>query len=106
MKEGFKMYLSNIDKMKGKELGLVTGTYVASRVFYKDFCNSIRNFFGWELKSYTEMNEDAMDKAIDKMVEKAEERKANAIINIRIESTVLTNDAAVIIVSGTAIRMD
>ena len=99
------MFLSNTSRTGGKELGLVAGTYVASRVFYKDFFNGVRNFFGWELKSYTEMNEDALNGAIERMVKKAEDLGANGIINIRIEATVLTNDASVIIVSGTAIKM-
>ena len=100
------MYLSNIDKYKGKELGLVTGEFVASRAFYRDWANGVRNFFGWELRSYTEMNEDAVDEAINRMIKKAEQKGADAVINIKIEATVLTNDAAVIIVSGTAIKRE
>ena len=98
------MYLSNTAKIKGKELGLVVGSYVATRNFYKNWFNGVRNFFGWELKSYTEMNEDAIDAAINRMVERAEAKGADAVVNIRITGDSLVNDAAVIIVSGTAMK--
>jgi len=97
------MNITNTNFTNGEELGLVTGEYVASRIFYKDFFNSVRNFFGWELKSYTEMLKDSKDKAILKMIEDAKNLGANKIINVRFAITALTNDSAVVLVSGTAV---
>lgn len=98
------MFISNLSNYVGEDLGLVTGTYVASRVFYKDFFNSVRNFFGWELKSYSEMNNEAINQAIERMIKEAETLKADAVINVKFAITTLTNDASVVIASGSAIK--
>ena len=98
------MIIKNTSTHIGTEIGLVTGEYVSSRIFYKDFFNSIRNFFGWELKSYSQMLGDAKDEAIKRMIKDAEGLGANGIINVRFAITALTNDSAVVLVSGTAVR--
>jgi len=98
------MIIKNTSTHIGTEIGLVTGEYVSSRIFYKDFFNSIRNFFGWELKSYSQMLGDAKDEAIKRMIKDAEGLGANGIINVRFAITALTNDSAVVLVSGTAVK--
>ena len=98
------MIVKNTATHIGTEIGLVTGEYVSSRIFYKDFFNGIRNFFGWELKSYSQMLSDAKDEAIKRMIKDAEGLGANGIINVRFAITALTNDSAVVLVSGTAVR--
>jgi len=98
------MIIKNTPNVVGTEIGLVTGEYVSSRIFYKDFFNGIRNFFGWELKSYSQMLGDAKDEAMKRMIKDAEGLGANGIINVRFAITALTNDSAVVLVSGTAVR--
>ena len=98
------MIIKNTPNVVGTEIGLVTGEYVSSRIFYKDFFNGIRNFFGWELKSYSQMLSDAKDEAIKRMIKDAEGLGANGIINVRFAITALTNDSAVVLVSGTAVK--
>lgn len=98
------MIIKNTSTHIGTEIGLVTGEYVSSRIFYKDFFASIRNFFGFELKSYTEMMADSKDKAIERMIKDAESLGATGIINIKFAITALTNDSIVIIASGTAVK--
>ncbi len=40
------MIITTAEKIQSNELGLVSGSYVASKAFYKDFFAGIRNFFG------------------------------------------------------------
>ena len=98
------MYLSNLSGHKGKELGLVTGEYVASRVFYKDIFASVRNFFGWELTQYSDMLRDAKDEAILNMIKDAESLGATKIVNVKFAITMIHANACVVLVSGTAVR--
>lgn len=98
------MIIKNTSTHIGTEIGLVTGEFVASRIFYKDFFNSVRNFFGWPLKSYAQMLSDAKDGALKEMIKDAEGLGAIGIINVRFAITALTNDSAVVLVSGTAVR--
>jgi len=98
------MIIKNTPNAVGTEIGLVTGEYVSSRIFYKDFFNGVRNFFGFPLKSYAQMLSDAKDGAMKEMIKDAESLGANGIINVRFAITALTNDSAVVLVSGTAIK--
>jgi len=93
---------SKIERMES-EVGLVTGEFVASRVFYKDFFNGVRNFFGMPLNSYARMLGDAKDEAIKAMIEDAIRLGAKRIINVRFTITTLTNDSAVVLVTGTVV---
>ena len=99
------MKITNTNRIKKfeKEIGLVTGEFVASRVFYKDFFNGVRNFFGMPLKSYAQMLNDAKDEAIKAMIEDAIRLGAKRIINVRFTITTLTNDSAVVLVTGTVV---
>ena len=98
------MIIKNTPNTIGTEIGLVTGEFVASRIFYKDFFNSVRNFFGWPLKSYAQMLGDAKDGALKEMIKDAEGQGATGIINVRFAITTLTNDSVVVLASGTAVK--
>ena len=92
------------EKITGEELGIVTGSYVASKAFYKDFFAGIRNFFGWEIKEYTQMMDDARQKATERMKEQAEKLGADAVICTRFTTAQTERGAAELIVYGTAIK--
>lgn len=92
-------------ELKGKSLGFVSASYVGSRVFYKDFFNSIRNFFGWELKSYTDLVEESRDIVLKKMISKAESIGGNGIGNLRFETTFITSNSISIMGYGDVIRV-
>jgi uncharacterized protein YbjQ (UPF0145 family) len=77
--------------LPGKRLGMVTASYVGSKVFYKDFFNSVRNFFGWELKSYTDMLDVSVDKVIERLVEKSNVLDATGISNLKFEITYMSS---------------
>lgn len=98
------MNITTGQEIRGNELGLVSGSYVASKAFYKDFFAGIRNFFGWEIKEYTSMLDEAREKAAKRMEEKAKELGATGIINVRYATAQTDRGAAEIIVYGTAIK--
>lgn len=103
------MILSNKPNIEGKviseELGIVSGSMVNSRFFLRDFFAGIRKFLGRELIEYTELLEKGREKAIERMIEKAEQLGANAIVNIRFETSQITGEAAEVYVYGTAVKV-
>jgi len=99
------MKLSNTNNFRGEELGLVVGSYSTTKIFYKDFFAGIRNFFGWEMKEYTEAIDDAILEATKRIIAQAKDMGANAIYNIRIESSNITQNGAEIIIYGTAVKL-
>ena len=101
------MILVNTDYISGKEfemLGLVKGSTIQSKHVGKDIAQSFKTLVGGELKSYNEMMNEARALATKRMVEEAEELKADAIVNIRYASSAIMQGAAEVIVYGTAVK--
>ena len=101
------MILVNTDYINGKEfemLGLVKGSTIQSKHVGKDIAQSFKTLVGGELKSYNEMMNEARALATKRMVEEAEELKADAIVNVRYASSAIMQGAAEVIVYGTAVK--
>lgn len=101
------MILVNTDYITGKELeilSLVKGSTIQSKNIGSDITQSLKTLVGGELKSYNEMMNNARALATKRMVEEAENMKADAIVNIRYASSSVMQGAAEVIVYGTAVR--
>ena len=101
------MILVNTDYINGKEfemLGLVKGSTIQSKHLGKDIAQSFKTLVGGDLKAYNEMMNDARALATKRMVEEAENLKADAIVNIRYASSAIMQGAAEVIVYGTAVK--
>lgn len=103
------MLLLNIDYVPGKEigeaLGMVKGNVVMCKHFGKDFMAGMKTLVGGEIKSYTEMLNEARQIAMKRMVDEAQELGADAVINIRYASASIMQSAAEVIAYGTAVKM-
>lgn len=101
------MFLTNTESIPGKTLealGLVKGSTVQSKNFVKDFGQGLKSIVGGELKSYTQMMEEAREIATQRMVADAKSLNADAIVNIRYASSAIMASAAEIMVYGTAVK--
>lgn len=104
------MLLSTISSVPGKEiaqtLGLITGSVVMSKHIGKDFMAGMKTLVGGEIKSYTEMLDDARRIAIERMQEKAVQLGADAIVGIRLASSEIMDGAAEVTAYGTAVKLN
>ena len=101
------MLIVNIDSIPGKQfeaLGLVKGTVVQSTHFGRDFMASMKTLVGGEIKSYTEMLNEARQIAMKRMVDEAQALGADAIVNLRFASSSVMQSAAEVVAYGTAVR--
>ena len=101
------MMLVNIDYIPGRELEaltLVKGTVVLSKNLGKDFMAGMKTLVGGEIKSYTDMLNEARATATARMVEEAQALGADAVINLRYASSAVMQGAAEVIAYGTAVR--
>lgn len=90
-----------------KELkGFVKGSTVQSKHIGKDLMAGLKTIVGGELKEYTEMMEEARQKAIGRMVDDAKAKGANAIVCLRLESSAVMQNASEIIAYGTAVIVE
>ncbi|MBW2998917.1 YbjQ family protein [Candidatus Woesearchaeota archaeon] len=91
----------------GKEytvLGIVKGSTVQSKHIGRDIMAGLKTIVGGEVKGYTEMLEDAREKATKRMIEEAESLKADAIINVRYTTSAVMQGMSEILVYGTAVK--
>ena len=101
------MILVNTDYIGGKlleMLGLVKGSTIQSKHLGSDIAQSFKTLVGGELKSYTDMMNNARDVATKRMVAEAEALGADAVVNIRYASSAVMQGAAEVIAYGTAVR--
>ncbi len=101
------MILVNTDYIGGKQLemlGLVKGSTIQSKHLGSDIAQSFKTLVGGELKSYTDMMNNARDVATKRMVAEAEALGADAVVNIRYASSAVMQGAAEVIAYGTAVR--
>ncbi len=101
------MILVNTDYITGKELemlGLVKGSTIQSKNVGWDITQSLKTLVGGELKSYTDMINQARALSTERMVQEAESLGADAVINIRYASASVMQGAAEVMAYGTAVK--
>lgn len=85
-----------------KILGVVSGSIVRARHIGKDILASFRNITGGEIKEYTELLAQSRDEALKRMLKKAKELGANAILGVRFGTSSVAQGAAEVFAYGTA----
>ena len=104
------MMITTTDFIPGKEikeiLGMARGNVIQAKNIGKDIIASFRQIIGGEIKEYTEMLSEAREIALKRMIDKAEEMKADAIINVRFVTSMVMNGAAEILAYGTAVKFN
>ena len=86
-------------------LGVARGNTVEAKNAGRDFTQGIRNVFGGELKAYSDLLSKARDEAIDRMVADAERMGADAVVNVRLETSQITDGGSEVLAYGTAVRL-
>ena len=104
------MLISNIEIVPGKRvtqhLGLVQGSTVRAKHAGKDIMAGLKNIFGGELNSYTELLQESRQEAVDRMSEQAKAIGANAVVNVRFATSAITAGASEILAYGTAVVIE
>jgi uncharacterized protein YbjQ (UPF0145 family) len=104
------MIVTNLELIPGRRIsahyGIVQGSTVRAKHVGKDIFASLKNIVGGELKSYTELMQEARDEAIRRMVAEAESVGANAVLNVRFATTSIAVGAAEILAYGSAVTLE
>jgi uncharacterized protein YbjQ (UPF0145 family) len=66
----------------------------------------LQNLIGGEVKQYTSLLNDARTQAMERMIIDAESLNADAVVNIRIVTSMVSQMASEILVYGTAVKID
>ncbi|HCH4262422.1 heavy metal-binding domain-containing protein [Vibrio parahaemolyticus] len=103
------MIYTTTDTIPGKEIaevrGVVTGNVVQSKHIGRDLMAGIKSIVGGEIRGYTEMMTEARDIAIQRMVEQANQKGADAIVGIRFTTSSIVDGSSEILAFGTAVKL-
>ncbi len=89
-----------------KTLGLVRGNTIRARHIGKDIMAGLRNLVGGEVTEYTKLMGESREQALDRMAQQAEKLGANAIVAVRLTTSMLMGGAAEIVAYGTAVVVE
>ncbi len=89
-----------------KVLGLVRGNTVRARHLGRDILAAFRNLVGGEVTEYRKLMAESREQSLDQMVEEAGELGANAIISVRITTSMISQGMAEILMYGTAVHVE
>lgn len=104
------MIVATSDFIPGKEvvkyIGFVRGNTIRARNVGRDILAFFRHIVGGEIRDYTKMMAESREQAIDRMIEEAEALGANAVISVRVTTSMIMQGAAEILVYGTAVVVE
>ena len=100
----------NSEQIAGKNikqhLGLVRGNTIRARHIGKDILAGLRNIVGGEIHEYTKLMAESREQAIDRMLDEARSLGADAIVDVRFTTSMISQGAAELLVYGTAVRYE
>jgi len=89
-----------------KHLGLVRGITVRSRSLLGNIGGAFQYLFGGKLSIYVELCEKTREEAYQLMIQHANERGANAILNMRYDANEVMSGINEVLAYGTAVVVE
>ena len=89
-----------------RSLGLVRGNTIRARHMGKDILAGLKGIVGGEISEYTKMMAEAREQALDRLVEEAESKGANAVVGLRFTTASMMQGAAELLAYGTAVIVE
>ena len=86
--------------------GLVRGNTIRARHLGNDIGAMLKNLVGGEIRAYAALLEESREQALERMMEDAVGLGANAIVSVRIATSVVMAGAAEMLAYGTAVTIE
>lgn len=103
------MIITTTETIPGREvteiLGVARGSTVRARHAGRDFFASLKNIIGGEISEYTKLQAQSREQAMQRMQQDAERLGADAIVNVRITTSMIMQGVAEILAYGTAVKL-
>ena len=87
-------------------LGIARGSTVRARNVGQDIFAGLKNIIGGEISEYTKLQSQSREQALQRMTEDAEKLGANAIINVRLTTSMVMQGCSEILAYGTAVTVE
>ena len=103
------MILTTTNSVPNKEiieiLGVARGSTVRARNIGRDIFAGLKNIVGGEISEYTKLQAESREQAMQRMQIDAERMGADAILTIRLTTSMVMQGASEILAYGTAVRL-
>ena len=103
------MILATTESIPGREVvavyGIVKGNTIRARHVGHDIMAGLRTIVGGEIDEYTKLMAEAREQAIDRMATDAKRLGADAVVGMRITTSMIASGAAEILAFGTAVKL-
>ena len=86
-------------------LGIARGSTVRARNVGQDIFAGLKNIIGGEISEYTKLQAQSREQALQRMQEDAERLGANAIVNVRLTTSMVMQGCSEILAYGTAVTL-
>lgn len=104
------MILTTSSTVPGKKvtqiLGLVKGSTIRARHIGSDLIAAFKNVTGGEIREYTKLMAESREQSLDRMREEAAKLGADAVVDVRFMTSSVMQNAAELLVYGTAVRLE
>lgn len=103
------MILSTTPSVPGREvtevLGLARGNTIRSRHLGRDILAGLKGVVGGEIESYTKLMAESREQALARMIEHAASLGADAVVGVRVATSMVMSTASEILAYGTAVKL-
>ena len=103
------MIITTTENIPNKEiheiLGISRGSTVRARNIGRDIFAALKNVVGGEISEYTKLQASSREQAISRMIEDAKKLNADAIINVRLTTSMVMQGCSEILAYGTAVKL-
>jgi uncharacterized protein YbjQ (UPF0145 family) len=103
------MIIATTDQVPNKQvteiLGVARGSTVRARNVGRDFLAGLKNIVGGEIEEYTKLQAHAREQALERMLADGQRMGADAIINVRLTTSMVMQGCSEILAYGTAVKL-
>ena len=103
------MIISTTEKIPNREtseiLGIARGSTVRARSIGRDIFAGLKNIIGGEIEEYTKLQAQSREQAMQRMTKDAQNLGADAILNVRLTTSMVMQGASEILAYGTAVKL-
>lgn len=86
-------------------LGIARGSTVRARNIGRDIFAGLKNIVGGEIDEYTKLQAQSREQALERMEQDAKRLGADAIVNVRLTTSMVMQGASEIMAYGTAVKL-
>lgn len=87
-------------------LGIARGSTVRARNVGQDIFAGLKNLIGGEISEYTKLQAQSREQALQRMQEDAQQLGANAVVNVRLTTSMVMQGCSEILAYGTAVIVE